>query len=248
VRSHRLHRRAEAGAQELQPGGQGRRVIVGHGGTPRERFDHRQEVNEMTRLNQDGATLAPRKGDALLLVDVQRDFVPGGALPVPGGDRIVAPLNRWSERFAELGLPVFASFDWHPADHCSFRAQGGPWPPHCVKGSDGARFAAGLRIPYGTEVIYKGTARHLEAYSAFAGTGLAGRLHELGVRRLYIGGLATDWCVKRTVLDALALGFEVVLLTDAIAAVDVEPGAGARAIEAMKEAGAVEAGVEHAAA
>jgi nicotinamidase/pyrazinamidase len=198
-------------------------------------------MNDMTKLKPRACAPAPRIGDALLIVDVQRDFLPGGALAVPNGERVVAPLNRWAARFAELELPVFASCDWHPADHCSFTAQRGPWPPHCVADSYGARFAEDLRLPRGAAVIHKGTAPHFEAYSAFTATGLAARLRGLGVRRLFVGGLATDYCVKQTVLDALTLGFDVVLLNDAIAAVDLEPGAGARAIKVMEAAGAVPA-------
>ncbi|RMF84962.1 MAG: nicotinamidase [Nitrospirae bacterium] len=182
--------------------------------------------------------LEPRAGDALLVVDVQNDFLPGGALAVAGGDAVVAPLNRAIDRFARAGLPVVASRDHHPPDHCSFRNQGGPWPPHCVAGTPGADFAPDLALPEGAVVVSKATRKEADAYSAFDGTGLAERLHELGVRRLFVGGLATDYCVKASALDALAAGFQVVLLTDAIRAVEAAPGDGAAAIEAMQAAGA----------
>lgn len=180
----------------------------------------------------------PASGDALLIVDVQNDFLPGGSLAVPRGDEVVAPLNGWIARFAAAGLPVFATRDWHPPDHCSFQAQGGPWPPHCVAGTAGAEFAPALRLPAGAVGIAKATRAEADAYSGFAGTDLAARLREAGVGRLFVGGLATDYCVVNTVIDALAAGFAVVLLAAAIRAVDVAPGDGERAIAAMAAAGA----------
>ena len=135
--------------------------------------------------------------------------------------------------------PVFATRDWHPRDHCSFVAQGGTWPPHCVAGSPGAEFAPGLDLPAGASVIAKATQRDADAYSGFAGTDLDARLRALGVRRLFVGGLATDYCVVNTVQDALRLGYGVVLLLDCIRAVDVAAGDGERAIAAMLAAGAV---------
>jgi nicotinamidase/pyrazinamidase len=153
-------------------------------------------------------------GDALLLVDVQRDFCPGGALPIPDGDAVVPVLNRWLVAAARTGTPVFASRDWHPPDHCSFQAQGGPWPPHCVRETEGALFHPGLRLPRTATVVDKGTAGDRDAYSAFEGTGLRGRLRDAGVRRLVIGGLALDICVHATVLAALEHGFAVRLLRD----------------------------------
>jgi nicotinamidase/pyrazinamidase len=181
---------------------------------------------------------APRTGDALLLVDVQHDFLPGGSLAVPQGDRVLVPLQRCLAVFARQGLPVFASRDWHPGDHCSFRDQGGPWPPHCVAGSAGAAFPAALALPSGAAIVSKGCQAQHEAYSAFAGTDLSARLKAAGVRRVFVGGLATDYCVLSTVLDARALGFEVVVLRDAVAAVDVQPGDGDKALDAMASAGA----------
>ncbi|MBI3938058.1 MAG: isochorismatase family protein [Betaproteobacteria bacterium] len=177
-------------------------------------------------------------GDALLVVDVQYDFLPGGRLAVPEGDGVVAPLNRYIAAFTARRLPVYASRDWHPENHCSFRARGGPWPQHCVAGSDGAQFAAGLALPPGAVVIDKGAAAEKEAYSAFEGTGFARRLRRDNVTRLLIGGLATDYCVLNTVRDALAARFSVLLLKDAIRAVDVNPGDGERAEREMQRLGA----------
>jgi len=177
-------------------------------------------------------------GDALIVVDVQKDFLPGGALAVPRGDAVVPELKAWAGRFAAGNLPVIATRDWHPPNHCSFAPQGGPWPPHCVAGSDGARFAPGLDLPAAAVVISKATRPDEEAYSGFQGTDLAGRLAELGVKRVFVGGLATDYCVLATVQDALALGFEVCLLEQAVRAVDVTPGDGERAVEEMRTLGA----------
>ncbi|MFZ5556579.1 MAG: nicotinamidase [Pseudomonadota bacterium] len=182
-----------------------------------------------------------RDSDALILVDVQNDFLPGGTLAVPGGDAVVEPLNRAAALFAARGLPVFATRDWHPPDHCSFRARGGPWPPHCVVATPGAAFAPGLRLPDAAVVISKATTPDRDAYSGFQGTDLAERLRRAGVKRVVVGGLATDYCVKETVRDALAAGFEVVLLTDAIRAVDVHAGDGEAARHDMLGCGAVPA-------
>jgi nicotinamidase/pyrazinamidase len=182
--------------------------------------------------------LVPGPGDALLVVDVQHDFLPGGALGVRGGDAILGPINAAIARFAARGAPVLASRDWHPAGHCSFREQGGPWPVHCVAGSHGAAFSPALHLPPGTVVVSKATERDQEAYSAFAGTGLHKHLQALGVRRLFIVGLATDYCVLHTARDALALGYRVVVLRDAVAAVDAQPGDGAHALAEMGRAGA----------
>ncbi len=181
---------------------------------------------------------APRAGDALLIVDVQNDFLPGGALAVPRGDEVVPVLNRWIARFREQGLPVIATRDWHPSGHCSFQSRGGPWPVHCVAGTAGADFAPGLELPKDTVVISKATEPDREAYSGFQGTDLARRLRTLGVRRLFVGGLATDYCVLETVRDALREGFDVVLLRDAVRAVDAHPGDGDRALREMERLGA----------
>jgi nicotinamidase/pyrazinamidase len=182
------------------------------------------------------------RDSGLLIVDVQNDFCPGGALGVPDGDRVVEPLNRAAERFWEAGLPVFASRDWHPAVTRHFREYGGAWPPHCVQGTPGADFHPGLRLPAGTVVISKGTDPDLDSYSAFEGVledgaTLASRLATLGVRHIYIGGLATDYCVRSSALDAVRAGLRATVLTDAVAGVDLEPGDSALALEEMVRAG-----------
>jgi nicotinamidase/pyrazinamidase len=180
-----------------------------------------------------------REDDALILVDVQNDFLPGGSLGVPGGDEIVPVLNRLIATFVRRGLPVVATRDWHPANHCSFRDRDGPWPPHCVAGSSGAAFAPSLALPDSATVVSKATDANEDAYSGFGGTELDALLRDARVRRLFVGGLATDYCVLNTVRDGLANGYGVMLLTDAIRAVDVEPGDGERAIAEMARLGAV---------
>ena len=187
-------------------------------------------------------------GDALLIVDVQNDFLPGGSLAVPRGDEVVPALNRTIDAFEAQGLPVYATRDWHPEAHCSFRAQGGPWPPHCVADTRGAAFAATLRLPPSTTVISKATTLDEDAYSGFQNTDLDQRLRAGGSRRLFVGGLATDYCVLNTVRDALRLGYEVFLLTDAIRAVDVQPGDGQRAEDEMARLGAQRVTLERIAA
>ncbi len=180
-------------------------------------------------------------GRALLIVDPQVDFCPGGRLAVPGGDAIFPAVNRAARK-----MPlVVASRDWHPADHCSFQARGGPWPVHCQAGTPGAEFHPALDRGPITEVFSKGTDPEMEAYSAFDGTGMAGWLRERGVRRLFVAGLATDYCVRASALDALREGFEVVVLEDVIGAVDVQPGDGERALAEMREAGAAVTRSDH---
>ena len=176
-------------------------------------------------------------GDALVMADVQNDFVTG-SLAVPGSAEVVPLLNHYAAAFAARSLPVFATRDWHPPDHCSFRESGGPWPVHCVAGTQGAAFVAGLILPAGTIVVSKATALDREAYSAFAGTDLDASLRSRGTRRLFVGGLATDYCVLHTVCDARALGYRVFVLLDAIRAVDVARDDGTKAIAAMQRAGA----------
>ena len=178
-------------------------------------------------------------GDALILVDVQLDFLPGGSLAVSHGDEVVPVLNHYIAVFRRLTLPVVATRDWHPPDHCSFRAQGGPWPPHCVAGSDGARFAPLLDLPCEARIVSKATARDRDAYSGFEGTDLDDWLKHAGVSRVFVGGLATDYCVLNTVRDALRLGYATFLLADAVRAVDVQAGDGERAIAEMRRLGAL---------
>jgi nicotinamidase/pyrazinamidase len=182
--------------------------------------------------------LAIGPGDALLVADVQRDFLPGGALGVARGDEVIAPLNRCLAEWQARGLPIVVTRDWHPPDHCSFRAHGGPWPPHCVAGTVGAEVDPRLRVPPSPILISKATERDREAYSAFQGTDLESRLRAARVRRLFVGGLATEYCVLETVRDALALGFEAVVLLDGIRAIEAHAGDGRRAEEEMAALGA----------
>ena len=184
--------------------------------------------------------------DALLIVDVQNDFCPGGALPVEEGDAVVAPLNRLAERAPF----VVATRDWHPPGHGSFsgvevdparwRGADPPsiWPVHCVQGTPGAELHPGLRRDLIDVVVDKGQDPHSQGYSAFDESGLADLLRAHGVKRLAIGGLTTDYCVRTSVLDALREGFEVTVVEDAVRGVDVHPGDAARALAEIREAGA----------
>lgn len=187
-----------------------------------------------------------QEGDALLIVDVQNDFMPGGALGVNEGDKIIEPINRALALFQTKVLPVFFSRDWHPSDHSSFRTQGGPWPPHCVRETTGASFTARIRVPDRAVTFSKGMDREKEQYSAFAaqaddGRSLREALFDLGIRRIFVGGLATDYCVLNTVLDLVIAGYTVVVLVDACRAVDVHPGDGEKALEQMRVQGAATA-------
>jgi nicotinamidase/pyrazinamidase len=168
--------------------------------------------------------MVPKKGDALIVVDIQNDFLPGGSLAVPGGDEVVPVLNRYIDLFDSAALPVFATRDWHPPNHCSFKSQGGPWPPHCIQGTPGAAFAPGLKLPDNAIIISSATNPEYEAYSGFEGTNLAAQLREHQVKRVWIGGLATEYCVLSTVRDAVAEGFTTLWLRDASRAINVSPG------------------------
>jgi nicotinamidase/pyrazinamidase len=180
-----------------------------------------------------------RPGDALLIVDVQNDFCPDGALAVSEGDKVVPILNRWIEDAEKQGIPIYISRDWHPAGHISFRERGGPWPPHCVQNTVGAAFHRDLRIPPKAEVISKGYDANEDHYSAFGGTGLKERLRAAGVKRLWIGGLAQDYCVRESSLDAIREGFEVHVIVEGSRAVNLKPDDGRRALDDMRRAGAV---------
>lgn len=179
------------------------------------------------------------QGDALLIVDMQRDFLPGGSLGVAEGDLVIAPINELIALYQARDLPIYATRDWHPANHCSFAAQGGPWPPHCVADSEGAHFAVDLRLPEAAVVVSKAVSASEDAYSAFNGTGLAGILRQRGASRVAVCGLATDYCVLNTVLDGIEAGFEILLATDAVRAVNVKPGDGDHAVARMLARGAV---------
>jgi nicotinamidase/pyrazinamidase len=184
---------------------------------------------------------------ALVVVDIQNDFCPGGALAVTDGDKVVPVLNKYIQLFRSSGGPVIYTRDWHPPDHSSFKTLGGPWPPHCVQGSEGAKFHSDLLQPVEGEIVSKAD-RKDEAYSFFQGTDLAHRLRRLkyrlglrgGIRALFVGGLATDYCVKETVLDALKLGFQVYYLDDASKAVNVKPEDSKLAVKEMVSKGAMQ--------
>ena len=183
------------------------------------------------------------KKDALLVVDVQNDFCPGGSLAVPEGDRVVPVLNRYLEKFQVARLPIFASRDWHPPTTKHFKAYGGIWPPHCIAESRGAAFHALLKLPTETVVVSKGTQPDSDGYSACEGKTDKGEtlsdiFFEKSIQTLYVAGLATDYCVKATVLDALARGMEVYVLTDAIRAVNAQKGDAESALAEMKAKGA----------
>lgn len=179
----------------------------------------------------------------LLIVDVQNDFCSGGALAVPKGDQIVSVLNRFIDDAVAHGVTIYASRDWHPAVTTHFKPYGGSWPVHCVEGTDGARFRADLRLPSTTIVVTKGENPNSPGYSAFEGHTPEGKsfltdLRERGIDHLYVAGLATDYCVSHSVLDALSASLKVTVLEDAIAGVDARPGDSDRALTEMREKGA----------
>jgi len=177
------------------------------------------------------------KHTALVVVDVQKDFCPGGALAVREGDKVVPVLNKYIEKFRKAGAPIIFTRDWHPSSHSSFRDQGGPWPQHCIRNTQGAKFHPDLAKPRPEEIVSKADKKD-EAYSFFQGTELAGKLRQRGIRRLLVGGLATDYCVKETVLDGLKYGFEVYHLDDASRGVNVKPDDTERALQEMTAKGA----------
>lgn len=180
--------------------------------------------------------------DAFLIVDVQNDFCAGGALAVPDGDAVVPTINRVARALASRGAPIFASRDWHPRDTQHFAIHGGPWPVHCVAGTPGAQFHPGLDLPDGTRIVTKGDSREDHGYSAFDGhladgRPLASALQQAGVTRLLVAGLATDYCVLHSALDARRAGYDVALLADGIRGVNVSPDDSRQALERMAAAG-----------
>ena len=179
--------------------------------------------------------------DALLITDIQNDFLPGGALPVLGGNEIIPALNEYARLFEKAKAYVFASRDWHPPNHVSFKARGGPWPPHCLQNTEGAKFSPDLKLPGDTAVISKAMDPERESYSVFDGTIFLDELRIRGVKRLFVGGLATDYCVVNTVLDARKLGYETVVLMDATLGINVKPGDVDRAVQTMLQMGAQQA-------
>lgn len=175
---------------------------------------------------------------ALLVVDVQNDFCPGGSLAVRRADDVVPKLNKVIEAFHKAGLPIFYSRDWHPRNHMSFKDQGGIWPSHCVKGTSGARFHPNLEITRGARIISKATTQDFEAYSAFQGTNLEKQLKSLGVDDVVLGGLTTDYCVKESSIDGLKAGFRVAVLKDCIKGVELKKGDSAAALKEVRKRGA----------
>jgi nicotinamidase/pyrazinamidase len=179
---------------------------------------------------------ALQPGDALIIVDVQIDFCPGGALPIERGDEVVPVINRWMAAAVDVRVRVYASRDWHPARHLSFAESGGPWPPHCLQDSYGARFHPDLKLPDSAIIVTKGVRFDRDQYSAFDETGLAAELRKSGVRRVWVGGLAQDVCVRATVLDARQHEFDTIVIADGTR--PVTPAGGDTANEEMRQAGA----------
>ncbi len=182
-------------------------------------------------------------GDALLLVDVQNDFCPGGSLEVADGHHVIPVLNAWAAAASAAHAPIFVTRDWHPAQTTHFQAFGGVWPPHCVMHTRGSEFHPDLRLPPNVRIVSKGMGHAEDAYSAFqardeTGSLLGDLLQQRAARHLYVGGLATDYCVRSSVLDALANGFRVTVISDGVRAVNLQPEDGVRALQEMTAAGA----------
>jgi nicotinamidase/pyrazinamidase len=187
-------------------------------------------------------TIQLKKDDALLIVDAQNDFFPGGALPVAQGDEIIPVINAWIEAAVAADIAIFASRDWHPANHCSFKAQGGPWPVHCVQNSTGAQIHHDIKLPATTVIINTADDPLKEGYSAFSGkteegVPLANALKSLGINRIWVNGLALDYCVCETALEGRANGFEVHLITSGTRAITSETGE--EAMARMRAAGVI---------
>ena len=178
------------------------------------------------------------KTDALIITDIQIDFLPGGALPVPEANKIIPVINSYIRHFKTAQAQIIASRDWHSANHISFKTQGGPWPPHCVQDTAGARFSSELKLPPNSLIISKATNPNHEAYSAFDRTNLTDELSKRKVKRLFVSGLATDYCVLNTVLDGCRLDFKTIVLMDATMGINVKSGDVERAVESMQKKGA----------
>jgi nicotinamidase/pyrazinamidase len=189
------------------------------------------ETDTARSLRHNNEMIDPAR-TALIAVDVQADFLPGGALGVPGADAVVPPLRALA---SHVGV-VVATRDFHPPGHCSFIVQGGPWPPHCVIGSPGAALHADIDA-IAHVIVSKGNDPALEQYSGFDGTGLGALLRARGVQRVIIGGIATDYCVRATALAACSEGFATTVVLDAVRAVELHPGDGDRALEDIRAAG-----------
>ena len=175
---------------------------------------------------------------ALIVVDVQNDFCPGGSLAVAHGDEVIAPLNKLMKEFLDRGEPVYKTRDWHPPQTKHFAGYGGLWPFHCIQNTSGAEFHPDLLDDPRITVISKGIDDTADGYSGFDGTNLDELLRADGVSEIWVGGLATDYCVKATVIDGVRRGFKVKALAEAMRAVNVNPEDGANAVEQMKAVGA----------
>ena len=178
------------------------------------------------------------EADALIVTDIQIDFLPGGALPVPESNEIIPVINNYIKRFKTAQAQIIASRDWHPEDHISFKAQGGLWPPHCIQDTPGAKFSPDLKLPPNSLIISKATQPNHEAYSAFDHTNLTDELYKCKVKRLFVSGLATDYCVLNTVLDGCRLGFETIVLMDATLGINAKTRDVDHAVESMRKNGA----------
>ena len=195
--------------------------------------------HQIPKVDGDSLMISLTARDALLVADIQNDFLPGGALEISGGDDILLVLMNYVQRFQSRSLPIFLTRDWHPSNHCSFRSQGGSWPAHCIANSPGSLPPPSFSVPSSAVIIYKAIDRDQEAYSAFQHTALDRHLRALSVQRLFIGGLATDYCVLNSVKDARMLGYNVCLLVDGIKAVNLRPDDGRRAEAEMIRLGAI---------
>jgi nicotinamidase/pyrazinamidase len=181
--------------------------------------------------------IKPGKQDALIIVDVQNDFCPGGALAVPDGDQVIPVLNHWLALARSVQALIVATRDWHPPGHISFRERGGPWPPHCIQHTKGAGFPSGLQLPDDAIIISLGDDPDHDSYSAFDDTDLHSRLKSAGIRRLWLGGLALDYCVMSTALDAVRLGYEVHVIEAATRPIDTSREEKQAAIDLLHDAG-----------
>ncbi len=186
-------------------------------------------------------TYSINNSDALLVTDIQKDFLKGGSLPVPQGNQIIPIINDYLRRFKLAKLHIYASRDWHPADHISFKSQGGIWPNHCIQNTSGAELHPDLKLPPNAVIVSKATDPKRESYSAFDGTTLAELLQKDKVERFFICGVATDYCIVNTVVDGLTLGFKVVVLMDAIRGINARPSDVDNAVKLMMQYGAEQA-------
>ncbi len=190
------------------------------------------------RCNQLKKKITIKKTDALIIVDAQNDFLSGGSLPVPKGEEIILFLNYYLDLFKKAQGKVFATRDWHPINHLSFKEQGGIWSSHCICGTKGAEFTPKLKLPKNAIIISKATDSSKESYSGFDGTELCKKLKKSKVIKVFVAGLAIDYCVKNTVIDAINLGFKTFFLKDASQGIDLNPGDIKQSIEMMRNKGA----------